>query len=103
MLIQVFFTDKIHFTLKTTLIINTIIRGAEELHDISENMCVIPNTNVWFELLYNQTTKNFLFTKNAIKPNIYCDIVELSASLQDEGHENDKKDPLKQMYGSTCC
>ena len=40
--------------------------------------------------------KNFLFTKNATKPNAYWDIVELTAFLQDEGHENDKKDPIKE-------
>jgi hypothetical protein len=42
------------------------------------------------------TQKNFLFIKNATKPNAYWDIVALTAFLQDEGHENDKKDPIKQ-------
>ena len=40
--------------------------------------------------------KNFLFTKNATKPNAYWDIVELNVFYEMEGHENDKKDPTKQ-------
>jgi hypothetical protein len=64
-------------------------------------MCGIPKANVCFQPLYNHTTKNFLFTKNATKTNAYCDIVELIAFIQDEGHDNDKKDSIKQIEVST--
>jgi hypothetical protein len=64
--------------------IHCITCGAEELHDISETVCVIPNANVWLVSTSVQThNKNFLFTKNATKPNACWDIVELTAFLQD--------------------